>query len=201
MTNDTNKNILIDIPMPIETERLIIRNVLPGDGAAMFEAKVESFDHLKRWMPWAKELGTAEDSEITAREAHAKFIRREDAMMIGFEKISGRATVFTGLHRFNLDLRIFEIGFYVRSSAHNRGYASESANALIRYAFKALRASKVIICHAEGNHASARVIEKLGFEKEGVFRKDARLPDGTVTHHHWYARFDDKNLPALNVTW
>jgi RimJ/RimL family protein N-acetyltransferase len=180
---------------------LIIRNVLPGDGVAMFEAKVESFEHLKRWMPWAKELGTAEDSEITAREAHAKFICREDAMMIGFDKDTGKAIVFTGLHRFNLDLRIFEIGFWVRSSTHNLGYASESTNALIRYAFGALNASKVTICHADGNHASARVIEKLGFEKEGVFKKDARLPDGTVTDHHWFARFDDKGLPALDVRW
>ncbi len=202
MVNTQTKNsILIDIPMPIRTPRLMLRPVQPGDGVHMFAAKQESFAELRKWMPWAKELGTAEDSEITAREAYAKFIRREDIMIAGFEQDSGQFVIGTGLHRFNWDLRIFEIGYYVRTSATGKGYASEASNALTRYAFSALSASKVTIGHAAENHASARVIEKLGFEKEAVLRKDAILPDGTVTDHHWYARFNTDGLPDLDVTW
>ncbi|PZQ45344.1 MAG: N-acetyltransferase, partial [Micavibrio aeruginosavorus] len=49
MSIKTKKNpILIDIPMPIETPRLILRNVLPGDGKALFEAKVDSFKELNK---------------------------------------------------------------------------------------------------------------------------------------------------------
>lgn len=191
----------IHIPFPITTERLTLRNVMPGDGAAMFEAKTESMEELYRWMPWAKELGTVENNETVAIENHERFLKREDIMILGFAKDDGRLIVSTGLHRMNWDLRIFEIGYWVRTSEAGNGYATESTNALIRYAFNALSASKVTICHASGNDASARVIEKLGFEKEGVFKKDARLPNGTVTDHHWYARFDDKNLPQLKVTW
>lgn len=200
MTTSINP-ILIDIPMPVETPRLILRNVLPGDGQAMFDAKKDSFEELRRWMPWANELGTVEDSEMVARENHAKFIMREDMMMLGFSKKTDELVVSTGLHRMNWDLRIFEIGYWVRTPEAGKGYASETTNALIRYAFNALSANKVIICHASGNDASARIIEKLGFEKEGVFIQDARLPDGSIVDHHWYARFNDKNLPELKVTW
>lgn len=197
-TTDIEK---IHIPFPITTERLLLRNVMPGDGAAMFEAKKESFEELRKWMPWAKELGTLEDSEKVSVENYEKFLKREDIMILGFSKDDGRLIVSTGLHQMDWDLRIFEIGYWVRTSEAGNGYATESTNALIRYAFNALAASKVAICHAGGNAPSARVIEKLGFEKEGVFRRDARLPDGTVTDHHWYARFDDKNLTHLKVTW
>ena len=202
MTHDTKTNpILIDIPMPIVTPRLTIRPPMAGDGAAMFKNKVDSFKELNKWIPWAKELGTAEQLEITAREAAAKFQNRTDIMLLGFLNDGGDLAVSTGLHRMDWDLRIFEIGYWVTTPHAGKGLATESTNALIRYAFNALAATKVKICHSAGNDASKRVIEKLGFEKEGVFKRDARLNDGTITDHHWYARFDDNNLTNLKVTW
>ncbi len=199
------KPILIDVPIPIVTDRLILRAPRAGDGAKLHDAKAASFNELARWMPWARELGSVEDSEEVAREACAKFIRREDLMLLGFERLKngeeGDLIVSTGLHRMDWNLRIFEIGYWVRSPNAGNGYATETTNALLFYAFNALAASKVRICHAGGNDASRRVIEKLGFEKEGVLKRDAILPDGTITDHHWYARFDDKNLPELKVTW
>ena len=193
--------ILIDIPMPIETPRLVLRNVLPGDGEAMFEAKKESFEELKVWMPWAKEVGTTEDSEAVARKAYADFILRTDMMILGFEKTSGRLVVSTGLHRFDWERRHFEIGYWVRTSETRKGYASEAANALTRFAFAALGARKVMIHHAGGNDGSRRVIGKLGFEREGILRGESFLPDGTITDHYHYGRFDITGLPELEITW
>lgn len=193
--------ILIDIPMPIRTPRLMIRNVLPGDGAAMHEIKVESFDELSKWMEWTKlGVGTVDDAEKVIRENHAKYILREDMMMAAFT-YDGRLIAMCGLHRFDWEFRSFEIGYYVRSSDHNKGYATELANALTRFAFGALEARRVIICAATANAASRRVIEKLGFELESLVKADALLPDGTVTGHANYVRYDTNGLPNENVTW
>jgi RimJ/RimL family protein N-acetyltransferase len=193
--------ILIDIPMPIETPRLILRNIMPGDGAAMFEAKKESFAELNSWLPLAKDLGTPEDSEIVARKAHAEFILREDIMIVGFEKKTGRFVLGTGLHRMDWESGYFEIGYWVRSSEAGKGYASESTNALLRYGFNALSAKKIGICHADGNFASQRVIEKLGFIKTGYVEDDLAKHDGTRVGRHWYARYNDHKLPTLDVKW
>lgn len=207
MSNDETKTnpILIDIPMPIETPRLILRNVMPGDGAAMAEAQDESFKELNKWMDWAKEPNSAEKMEIVARENHAEFILRKDVMILGFEKDekgnAGKFVMSTGLHRMDWHGGYFEIGYWVRTAEAGKGYASESTNALIRYAFNALGAKKIGICHADRNEASKRVIEKLGFEKKGYIADDALLNDGTSVGHHWYARYNDKNLPELKVTW
>lgn len=194
-------HMLIEIPFPIQTPRLILRNVLPGDGEAMAQAQGKSFKELNKWMNWAKEPNSVEKLETVARENHAKFIRREDIMILGFSKENGELLIATGLHRMDWDLRIFEIGYWVSTPHAGQGYATESTNALIRYAFGALSASKVIICHVSANDASRRVIEKLGFIKEGVFKNDGRMNDGTITDRHWYARFDTEGLPDLETKW
>lgn len=199
-TNETEiKN--IPIPMPVKTERLTLRGVLPEHADALFEAKEETHEDLNRWMPWAHERDTLENTRKMMGEAAQKFENREDLMILAFDRNDGHFIGSSGLHRMDWRMRIFEIGYWVRSSETGKGYASEIANALTRYAFGALNASKVTIAHAGGNDASRRVIEKLGFEKEGVFKRDKMLPNGTVFDIHWYARFNNHNLPELKVTW
>lgn len=197
----TKAPILIDIPMPIRTPRLIIRNVLPGDGAAIYDAKIDSWNELSKWMPFTKGgIGTADDTEKVIREHHAKFILRDDMMMVA-KTHDGRVIASTGLHRFDWEFRSFEIGYWVRSPDHNKGYASEIANALTRFAFDELDARRVMICAATSNGASRRVIEKLGYDLESLRAADALLPDGTVTGHAEYVRYTTTGLPPLDVTW
>lgn len=203
MTTTKKNPILIDIPMPIETDRLILRNVMPENAAALHEAKAETFNMLNKWMPWAKELGTIEETQAAMTKAHEEFKTRKDIMIVGFKKSkdgnAGRVIIGTGLHRIDWEKRTFEIGFWVRASAQGKGYATESTNALIRYAFNALSATIVTICHADGNDASRTVIERLGFTKTHTQPRDEPLNDGTVVNTHWYERRNTDGLPPLNI--
>ena len=195
------KHVLINVPMPITTPRLILRAAAAGDGPALNEAKRESLAELVKWMPWAKTPSTVDDDEAVARENAAKFILREDLMMLIFERDTGRLVGGTGLHRFDWGKRHFEIGYWIRTSAHGKGYATEVTNALLRFAFNELSAKRVEITHADGNDASAAVIRKLGFVKEGVMRAATQLPDGRLVDSHVYSRLNLDNLPALDVRW
>jgi len=193
--------ILIDLPMPIETDRLIIREPRAGDGKAVNEGKVETYDMLHQWMPWANAPTTIEEDELTMREMHIKFLQRVDLAMLAFDKASGQFLGGSGLHRFDWDTRIIEIGYWYRKSAHGKGYATEATKALIRYAFDVLQANKVIIAHADGNEASKRVIEKCGFKHEYVAQKDAMLPSGEFVDHPHYCLFNADHLKDFNVSW
>ncbi|MFN3826538.1 MAG: GNAT family N-acetyltransferase [Micavibrio sp.] len=203
MTHETiiTNPVLIDMALPVETTRLVIRPPQAGDGALVTAAKKESWDDLTRWMDWAVKEPDEFSDEVTMREAQARFILRTDLMMLGIEKISGQPVVFTGLHRIDWHARIFEIGYWVRKSAQGQGYATEAAHALTRYAFKALNARKVVICHAEGNEKSAAVIRRLGFVHEATERYGSTLPDGRIVDHYRYARFDTNGLEALDIRW
>lgn len=195
----TDKNILIDVPMPIVTPRLIIRPPQPGDGKVMHAAKMENFRELSKWMPWAKQDETVEETESMIRESYAKFIKREDMMLLGFHRETGDFVISTGLHRINWDIRSFEIGAWGNKKYY--GYATETVNALTRYAFGALNARRVETKHAEGNKLSIAVPKRLGFVYEGKNDFATLLPNGDVVAKHTYARFDIKNLPDLEVTW
>lgn len=198
---NTKNPILIDLPMPIETDRLIIREPRFGDGAAIFEAKEETFQLLNKWMNWADKPSTAEEDEIVAREAHIRFLQKTDLTLYAFDKSTGRFMGGSGLHRFDWEHRIIEIGFWFRQSAQGKGYATESTKALIRYAFDVLDAKKVIIVHSKGNDASKRVIEKCGFEFEYTVHNEDVLPDGSITDKHWYCLYNAQHLTNFNVKW
>lgn len=194
--------LLIDIPMPIETDRLIIRGARTGDGALVNAAKSETWADLTQWMTWAKgENPDPRETEAVMRRASADFIMRTDLMMLAFERASALPVVFTGLHCIDWHRREFEVGYWVRTSARGKGYATEAANALTRFAFNALSARKVVITHADGNAASAAVIKRLGYTLEVVARYGTMLPGGTVVDQHRYARLDTDGLPELNIRW
>lgn len=196
----------IDLPWPIETERLILRPALPGDGATVHEAMQETWDDLQHWMVWAQKRMTAEEVEANTREAYGDFVQRKDMRIHGYEKqadgLAGRFVLSSGIHRFDWHVRRFEIGYWVRKSAWGQGYATECAGALMRYAFDVMGARHVCIEHADGNEASRRVIEKLGFEKEGVLR--GKLVDhrnGQVLDSHVYSVSNADYLAHLRVKW
>lgn len=195
--------VLIDVPMPIRTPRLLIRPAQPGDGRITASAVDETWEDLHRWMAWAERLddNSAEQQEIRTRLIMAKFILREEFNLLGIEIASGQPVIWCGFHGVNWKERHCETGFWVRKSAQGRGFATESTNALLRYAFGALGMRRVGITHSGGNEASRRVIEKLGFTPEGIQRAANLLPGRRIADKYLYARFDTAGLLPLDVQW
>lgn len=195
--------ILIDMPLPIRTPRLFIRDIRPGDGQALYEAKKESHKDLEPWMGWAQggiDALSYEKDEALCRSKNADFIARKDLMMLVFEKETKTFVAATGFHNPDWHVPAFEIGYWVRSSKIGQGYATEITKALCRYAFDALGAKRVSISHAGGNTGSQRVIEKVGFEPEGVAKKSMQVGEHLYDTHN-YAMLDKSNLPEISVRW
>lgn len=195
------KAILMDIPLPIVTPRLVLDIAKPGEGAEIFEAVEETRAQLAAWMSWEKATKCAEDCEGELRKAYARFILREELRLVAREKHSRRITVLTGFHEPNWDIMQFEIGYWTRASAQGKGYATECANVLIRYGFGALGAKRMVIGHAEGNEASSAVIARLGMKLECRRAKTHLLPDGRIVDDFRYVRLDAEGLAPLEATW
>ena len=88
-----------------------------------------------------------------------------------------------------------EAGYELAPDHWGRGYATEAADALFRWAFAALGLHRVCaLCSAE-NTASWRVMERVGMRREGVLRQHERcrgrwcdeLVYGILAHE-WAAR-------------
>ncbi|HEV2277484.1 MAG TPA: GNAT family protein [Acidobacteriaceae bacterium] len=195
--------VLIELPMPIRTPRLLVRPKQQGDGAVTAEAVAETWDDLHRWMRWAenRDAFTVEALEIRNRQVMASFLLREAIELIGIERATGTAVVWCGLHDIDWQARQCDTGYWVRSSAQRRGFATEAANAMVRYAFSALGMRRVGLTHSAGNEASRRIAENLGFTLEGVQRAANLLPEGKFADRCCYGLLDPAKLPPLEVQW
>ncbi len=195
--------LLVDVPMPISTPRLVIRPSRAGDGPALAEAKRESWPELNRWLSFAEDtVDSVKDDveEAYVRKKHSDFILRNDLWLLAFDAAGGGLVGTADYHAIDWNGRILSMGYWVRTGAVGNGYATEIANALVRYAFSALAATRLAIGHADGNQGSQRIIEKLGFDKEGTVR-GAYFLNGRPTDAHYYARLDARNLPTMHVSW
>jgi RimJ/RimL family protein N-acetyltransferase len=194
---------LIDLPMPIRTPRLLIRPRKPGDGEFGLAAIKETWDELHRWMWWAESLDqfTAQQLERRNREAMANFLRREVIDLLGIEIATGGPVIWCSFYNIDWEARRCHTGFWVRRSAQGRNVATESTNGMVRYAFGALGMRQVGLTHSEGNNASRRIAEKLGFQHVGVEPRANALPGGVMADRLCYVRFGAEGLPPLDVHW
>ena len=172
--------IMRDFPEAFETERLVIRSPMPGDGPELYAAVRESMEDLLPWMPWPAEHGTVEDSEASAREARVRFLERTELRMHLWLRGTGTLVGSSGLHRIDWGVPKFEIGYWCRTGMTGRGYATEAVRGMAAFAFGLLGAQRVEIRCDPLNRPSACVAERAGFRLEGELRNDARGTDGTL---------------------
>ena len=79
--------LLVDIPIQLETERLILRAPRQsGDGSIVNEAIKFSINELKAWLPFAQKTPTVEETEVSLRVAHINFLKRESLRYLIFCK-------------------------------------------------------------------------------------------------------------------
>lgn len=148
------------------TPRLTLRPGWPEDAPAVHRA-IAHEDVVKRLarVPWPYELHHAEAWLGTppATTDHAFLILAHD------RGLAPELIGCTGLHRSGEEL---EIGYWLTPAAWGRGYATEAGRAVLDMARHALGRRRLVSGHFLDNPASGRVLEKLGFARTGVEKRD-----------------------------
>lgn len=179
------------VPLRFETERLVLRVFEPDDAQQLHEALTESVESLRRFLwflPWVAEDQTRQSAEVRCRRAEANFLLRTDLAYAAFEKETGQLVGSVGLHRTDWELPSSEVGYWLRTRAVGKGYASEAVRALSAWAIDALRVERLELVTLESNFASRAVAERCGFALEGIHRNAVRGPDGVLHNRCMYAR-------------
>lgn len=171
--------ILLDFPNQFTTDRLHLRMPAPGDGKVVYESVMSSIMELKQWLPFAQHEQSEEIMEANIREAHSKFILREDLRLLIFHKETKQFIGSSGLH--NPDWRVpkFEIGYWIDSRFSGNGFMTEAVQGITDFAFAELKARRVEIRCDTLNHKSKAIPERLGFNLEGVLVNDDISADGS----------------------
>ncbi|MBO0782668.1 MAG: GNAT family N-acetyltransferase [Ktedonobacteraceae bacterium] len=82
-------------------ERIIVRPYHQGDAPALFEAVVESREHIRPWLPWADQHQKIEDTQDYVIRCMARWLLRDDMPLSIWEKGTNRFLGGTGLHPRN----------------------------------------------------------------------------------------------------
>lgn len=88
------------------------------------------------------------------------------------ELVSGRFMGYIGLAEFNFDTDFspgMEIGWRLSNEFWNKGYATEGAITVLKYAFSALELKLIYSFTTKTNKPSIRVMEKIGLKPAGEF--------------------------------
>ena len=160
----------MSLPAPtLRTARLRLRPFDDADANALYALHSSAYV-LRYWdaPPWS-ERGRAEHFLAACRQmadegtgARLAVDRLSDGLFIGW----------CGLTRWNPDHRSASLGYVFAEAAWGQGCATEAAGALLEWAFDTLDLNRVQSETDTRNAASARVLQKLGFTREGTLRED-----------------------------
>ena len=177
-----NNPILLDLPDSIETERLLLRCPMPGDGKALCAAINDTIEDLRLYFPWAQKAPTPEESEQKARSSRIEYLERTDFEFYWILKESGKLVGCSGLHRIKWEIPKFMMGYWTRTGYRKRGYAAEAVSAISNFTMKTFGAKRIELLIDPENIASRKLAEKLGFKLEGELR-NARIDNEGVVRN------------------
>ena len=160
----------------LRTARLRLRPLRLGDAPALFAWRGDA--ETMRWWDWPapENVGEVEDvivGHAGEREAGATLwwamARRSDKRLIGECDLS----------EIDHHHRRAELGFIVARDVWRQGYGLEAMSAVVDHAFGTLGLERLAARVHDGNIASQKLLERLGFAYEGrmvgaVLRDGAR---------------------------
>lgn len=147
----------------METERLYIRRYTKEDFPGFCELIRD-----KMASPYAKYDHTFPTEDAALMEV-LNFFAISDEFWALEEKSEHKIIGFVSLNYVDEASR--NLGYCLHTHWHGRGYASEAARRIIRYAREELGLEKLVTGTAEENLPSVRLLERLGFTRlcEGSF--------------------------------
>jgi [ribosomal protein S5]-alanine N-acetyltransferase len=169
-------------PVTLTTPRLNLRPLREDDAQALFT--IWSDAEAMRYFSLAamKHLDEARNRIVSKLRTAV-----DGESLICVIELQGTGEVLGDCALFHADeqCRRAEIGFSLLRRHWGNGYMSEATSALVEHAFGALRLRRIEADIDPRNAASARVLERLGFVREGLLR-ERWLVNGEVSDSALY---------------
>ena len=165
--------LLLDIPTRLDTERLIVRKYIEGDGRILhlLLERNDNREFLRENVEEVSSIGTEEEAEIRVRKRSAEWFARDSFVMGIWLKSGNKYVGEIWIEPKKWEVPSFEIGWFLDQGYQGRGIAEEAARRSLEFLFSDLNAHKVIVITRETNIKSIKLAERLGFRREGHHRE------------------------------
>lgn len=167
----------------IETDRLLLRALSMDD--LEFVYKHFSDPLVTQYLMDEPPLADRAGAEVIIRfylelegKTHNRWgiVRKADRLLIG--------TI--GFHKWSKTNLRAEIGYDLSPACWGLGYMGEAFAAALRNGFERMDLNRIEALVFTGNERSTHLLEKFGFQREGVLREYYHL-DGNFSDHYLYA--------------
>ena len=169
-------NVLAFTAFPVlTTARLTLREVLLSDAPDVLvfrgDAQVQKYNG-----PIMQNVGEVQD---LIREVRAETTAQQGITWA--VTLTGSDTVLGlfGFHDWDKCHRRAELGYDLARAYWGQGIGSEAVRAIVRFGFERMDLNRIYAGTIADNHESVRLLEKVGFQREGTRRKHSWEEDGT----------------------
>ncbi|MBP4138264.1 GNAT family N-acetyltransferase [Flavobacterium geliluteum] len=155
---------------PIETERLLLRELLLSDVEGMFELDSNPNVHV---FLGNKPVKTKTESLAQIQDIQQQYQDFGTGRWAVTLKETGEFIGWSGIkfitNEINNHKNFYEIGYRFIEKYWGKGYATEAGKAFVDYAFNHIKADAIYAYADEGNENSRKILEKIGLQYVNSF--------------------------------
>ncbi|MEO7978166.1 GNAT family N-acetyltransferase [Flavobacterium sp.] len=160
----------------IETERLILRELLFSDAEGMFELDSNPNVHL---FIRNKPVESIDESVAVIENIQSQYkefgIGRWAVILKETNEFLGWSGIKFITAELNNHRNIYEIGYRFIERYWGKGYATEAGQAFVNYAFNEMNIEVLYASADEQNKSSRKILEKLGLHYVNSFDYEGKL--------------------------
>ncbi len=181
----------------IRTPNLYLRAPQASDHAAWAVLRMESREFLTPWEPtWNEDDLTRTSFRLRAKRAAREISTDEAYSLFIFE--TGTETLLGGLTLGLIRRGVAQactLGYWMGRRHAGRGHMTEAVRGAVRFAFSDLALHRVEAACLPNNEPSRRLLERVGFQHEGLARAYLKI-NGNWADHLLYAVLSTDALPG-----
>lgn len=176
-----------------KTERIVIRHIQPGDAQMLAHYYWHNREHLEPWEPeksrrfyqleaTRERLVNMQDNFLNDRAVHFAAFTMDRQQLMGVSN-------FTGINRGAF--QACYLGFSIGEQFQGQGFMHEFLKPCMHYIFAQKGLHRIMANHLPHNTRSARLLHKLGFEREGYAKRYLKIA-GQWQDHILRAKINDR---------
>jgi len=180
-----------DLGPVLESDRVVLRTPQMSDYPAWVELRAASREFLTPWEPlWSND----ELSRASFRRRVRHYLRdlREDVGYALFVFSATSGALVGGLTLCNVRRGVTQsctLGYWIGATYARQGYMTAAVRAVVPFVFDSLELHRLEAACLPTNAASIKLLEKTGFQREGLARRYLRI-NGVWQDHLLYALLD-----------
>jgi RimJ/RimL family protein N-acetyltransferase len=149
----------------IETERLLLRELMPADDKAMFE--LDSDAEVHRYLG-SKPIQSIEESQQVIQFIRDQYKTNGIGRWAVVDKQTQNFIGWAGLkfitEPINNHVNYYDLGYRFIRKYWGKGFAFESARAVLKFGFETMQLEEIYAMAELGNTASQNVLTKAGLQ-------------------------------------